>query len=55
MRGFRKKYPLKSRYFTAVGSSSVKMVVDTEVLFIIPSAAGNEFFGGININHLDGL
>ena len=46
-------YPLRNRYFTTIGSSSVKTVAeDIDLLHIITSMA-DEFSGGTNIDDLE--
>jgi len=50
----KKGIPLKRRDFTAIGSSSVKMVADigTDMLLIITST-GDELLSNVNIDDLE--
>jgi len=54
----KEEYPLRSRYFIAIGSSSVRTVADKHrlvaVLLIIASTA-DELSGGTNVDDLERL
>ena len=51
--GIKDGYPLRKRYFTTIGSSSVKRVqIDTDLLLIIASTA-DELSSGTNIDELE--
>jgi len=53
-RGHQRGVPVRNRYFTTIGSSSVKTVADTEIDtgFFITSTA-DELSSGTNIDDLE--
>ena len=50
--GHQRGYPLRNRYFTTIGSCSLKTVADRVLLHIIASTA-DELSGGTNIDALE--
>jgi len=52
--GIKKGYtPVRNRYFTTIGSSSVKTLpIDTDLMLMIAST-GDELSGGTNIDDLE--
>jgi len=50
--GVKEGYHSKSRYFIAIGSSSVKTVVDTYYMWLIVTSTTDGLFRGINIDDL---
>jgi len=51
--GIKEGYPLRNRYFTTIGSSSVKRLqIDIDLLLVITSTA-DELSSGTNIDDLE--
>jgi len=51
--GIKEGYPLKNRYFTTIGASSVKTVADRHRLSAIITSTADELSSGTNIDDLE--
>ena len=52
-RGHERGVPLKNRYFTSIGSSSVRTVADRHRLLLIITSTADELSSGTNIDDLE--
>jgi len=52
-KGEREAHPLKRRYFTAIGSSNVKMVADRHRHAVIITSTGDELLRNVNIDDFE--